>query len=129
MIAVEGGVCSARFPKLQFLTEPLCDCCGRPLSGAALSGEATALIARENAVSAEVPPRCVACLSAPPPYDWMRASFTYNASSEALVLALKYRNRLDVVPSLSRWMALVSGGLIAEQDLLMPSVMSYARTA
>ena len=127
MIAAEDGVCSACFPTLQFLTEPLCDCCGRPLSGAALSAEATPLIAGENAVSAEVPPRCGACLSAPPPYDWMRASFVYNASSRALVLALKYRDRLDVVPSLARWMALVSGGLISEQELLMPVPLHWRR--
>ena len=128
MIAAEDGVCSACFPTLQFLTEPLCDCCGRPLSGAVLSADATALIAGENvAAAAEVPPRCGACLSAPPPYDWMRASFAYNASSRALVLALKYRDRLDVVPSLTRWMALVSGGLITEQDLLMPVPLHWRR--
>ena len=132
MIAAEDGVCSACFPTLQFLTEPLCDCCGRSLSGAVLSGmvhavDVAAVIAGQSAGSAEVPPRCGACLSAPPPYDWLRASFAYNASSRALVLALKYRDRLDVVPSLARWMALVSGELITEQELLMPVPLHWRR--
>ena len=56
------------------------------------------MIAGENAVSAEVPPRCGACLSAPPPYDWMRASFVYNASSRALAQALARRTGATFAP-------------------------------
>ena len=134
IIEAEDGVSSGCFQTLHFLTEPLCGCCGRPMSGALLSVDALSVMPVEGQAAgtarpqADVDPhRCGACLASPPTYDWMRASFAYNASSRALVLALKYRDRLDVVPSLTRWMALSSAGLIGPGDLVMPVPLHWRR--
>ena len=99
----EDGV-AARASDPQFPTEPLCDSAAGRCQGRSIR-EATPLIAGE----ARYRRRCRhGAVPACPPrrYDWMRASFVYNASSRALVLALKYRDRLDMVPSLAvgwRW--------------------------
>lgn len=109
MIGAEDGVCSRCFEDLHFLTDPLCLSCGQP--HLALEGEAL----------------CGPCLAFPPAYDWLRAAFAYNQASRALILALKYRDRLDVVPALGRWMTLVAGDRIGSGDLIMPVPLHWRR--
>ena len=79
---------------MQFLSDPLCDCCGRPTS------------------VKETSPVCAPCLTYAPAYDWMRAAFAYDDASRSLILALKYKDRLDVVPALARWIAGVASAKI-----------------
>ena len=84
MIRGQAGLCGPCFQSMQFLTDPLCDQCGRPTS------------VKENS------PVCAPCLSAPPPYDWMRAAFAYDDASRSLILALKYRDDI-ILPVPLHW--------------------------
>ena len=109
MIRGQAGLCVTCFQSMQFLADPLCDCCGRPTS------------VRETG------PICAPCLTAPPAYDWMRAAFAYDDASRALILALKYRDRLDVVPALSTWMAGVAAEKIGPNDIIIPVPLHWRR--
>ena len=109
MIRGQAGLCGPCFQSMQFLTDPLCDQCGRPTS------------VKENS------PVCAPCLSAPPPYDWMRAAFAYDDASRSLILALKYRDRLDVVPALSAWMAGVAMPKMDRDDIILPVPLHWRR--
>ena len=119
MINAEDGVCPSCFQDLFFLTDPLCLGCGQPhqaLEGQTLAGQ-----------TPEGTDLCGPCLAYPPAFDWMRAAFAYNHASRALILALKYRDRLDVVPALGRWMALVAGEQIRPGDLILPVPLHWRR--
>lgn len=109
MIRGQAGLCTTCFQSMQFLADPLCDCCGRPTS------------VRETG------PVCAPCLSVQPAYDWMRAAFAYDDASRALILALKYRDRLDVVPALSAWMAAIAANKIGREDIIMPVPLHWRR--
>ena len=109
IINAEDGVCASCFQDLHFLTDPLCLSCGQPH------------------LPLEGGPVCAPCLAYPPAFDWMRAAFAYNSASRSLILALKYKDRLDVVPALGRWMGLASVGLIEAGDLIIPVPLHWRR--
>lgn len=109
MITGGQGLCPSCFQGMQFLSDPLCDCCGRP------------------SLIKESGPICAPCLSAPPAYDWMRAAFAYDDASRALILALKYKDRLDVVPALARWMAGVAQAKVTAEDVILPVPLHWRR--
>lgn len=109
MIQGNAGLCSGCFSSMQFLSDPLCDRCGRPTS----VKEASEI--------------CAPCLAAPPVYDWLRAAFAYDDASRSLILALKYRDRLDVVPALSGWMAAAIVSKIDTADVFIPVPLHWRR--
>ena len=109
MIQASTGLCGSCFQSMQFLTDPLCQRCGRPTS------------------VKEVSDVCAPCLTASPPYDWLRAAFAYDDASRALILALKYKDRLDVVPALATWMAGASRDYISSGDVIIPVPLHWRR--
>lgn len=109
MIGGQDGLCGDCFTRMHFLADPLCERCGRPTS------------------VQETSPTCAPCLTAPPGYDWLRAAFAYDDASRALILALKYRDRLDVVPPLARWMAGAAGAQIERDDVIIPVPLHWRR--
>ena len=109
MIGGMAGLCGSCFATMQFLTDPLCEQCGRPTS------------------VKETSSTCATCLTAPPRYDWLRAAFAYDDASRSLILALKYRDRLDVVPALAGWMAAAAMPKIEAGDIIMPVPLHWRR--
>jgi predicted amidophosphoribosyltransferase len=55
----------------------------------------------------------------PPAYDRARAAVRYDDGARALVHALKYGDRLDLAPTMGRWMARAGRELLADADALM----------
>lgn len=99
----QSGLSSAHWGAISFLSDPVCDGCGRPM------------------VYAMTPDwRCVACQSAPLRTDRLRAACYYDAISRGPVLALKHGDRTDLVPMLSAWMSRAGAALRAEADALVP---------
>lgn len=96
--------------KLQFLTDPLCACCGVPFEIAVDPGQT-----------------CAACLASPPLYDRARAALIYGDTSRDLVLSLKYQGRRDGLSVLGGWMANAGRDLLADADLIVPVPLHYFR--
>ncbi len=96
--------------KLQFLSDPVCTCCGSPFEIAVEEGQL-----------------CGACLAQPPVYNRARAALVYGDVSRDLVLALKYQGRRDGLSLLSGWMASAGRDLLAEADVIVPVPLHYFR--
>ncbi len=63
---------------------------------------------------------CGACLARPPVYDSARAVLRYDEASRVLILALKYRDRLEGAGSFGAWMARAGAEMLAGADLVAP---------
>src|SRR5207302_6469273 len=63
----------------------------------------------------------------PPSYGRARAAVRYDEIARTLVHALKYGDRLDLAPTLGRWMAQAGAALLAEADALVPVPLHWPR--
>ncbi len=63
----------------------------------------------------------------PPAYDRARAAVRYDEIAKTLVHALKYGDRLDLAPTMGRWMAHAGRQLLAEADALVPVPLHWRR--
>jgi ComF family protein len=88
IVTSDGSFCVACWARLDFLTAPLCACCGLPFAYAAADGAL-----------------CGACLADPPAFDRARAAVRYDDASSGLVLALKYADRTQLARPMARLMA------------------------
>jgi ComF family protein len=63
----------------------------------------------------------------PPAYRKARAAVRFDDVARDLVHAFKYGDRMDLAPSLGRWMAVAGGELLAEADMLVPVPLHWRR--
>src|SRR6185312_2958045 len=63
----------------------------------------------------------------PPAYHRARAAVRYDDVARALVHALKYGDRLDLAPTMGRWMARAGRELLADADALVPVPLHWRR--
>ena len=56
-----------------------------------------------------------------------RAAMRYDDIARALVHALKYGDRLDLAPTMGRWMARAGHELLADADVLVPVPLHWRR--
>src|SRR5499427_6606839 len=63
----------------------------------------------------------------PPAYRRARAAVRYDDVSRKLVHALKYGDRLDLAPTMGRWMARAGRELLADADALVPVPLHWRR--
>src|SRR6187401_1931720 len=63
----------------------------------------------------------------PPAYARARAAVRYDDIARALVHALKYGDRLDLAPTMGRWMARAGRELLADADVLVPVPLHWRR--
>lgn len=98
-----GHLCPACWSQLHFLDGPLCAVCGMPFE-----------------VDAGSDTLCGACLAHPPSFDCARAILTYDEQSRQPVLAIKYADRLDLIPAFAQWLARAGRPLLAEADVIVP---------
>lgn len=104
------GLCAACWSKLSFITPPYCARLGIPFpfdpGPGVLSMEA---------------------IADPPAYHRARAAVRYDEIGRALVHALKFADRLDLAPTMGRWMANAGRELLAEADALVPVPQHWRR--
>jgi ComF family protein len=63
----------------------------------------------------------------PPSYRKARAAVRYDEVARSLVHALKYGDRLDLAPTMGRWMARAGTELFAETDAIVPVPLHWRR--
>jgi ComF family protein len=108
---VDGaGLCPACWSKLSFIAPPYCERLGIPFPFDGGPG----LLSME-------------AIADPPTYHRARAAVRYDDIARKLVHALKYGDRLDLAPTMGRWMARAGRELIADADALLPVPLHWRR--
>src|SRR6266852_6239850 len=97
------GLCAACWSKLSFIAPPYCERLGIPFAYDGGPG----LLSME-------------AIADPPAYHRARATVRYDDVARTLVHAFKYGDRLDLAPTLGRWMASAGRQLLKEGDALVP---------
>jgi ComF family protein len=104
------GLCAACWSRLTFIAPPYCERLGIPFPFdpglGVLSMEA---------------------IADPPAYRRARAAVRYDDVARKLVHAFKYGDRLDLVPTMGRWMAHAGRELLAETDAIVPVPLHWRR--
>src|SRR6478672_4464297 len=105
-----AGLCPACWSKLSFIAPPYCARLGIPFPFDGGPG----LLSME-------------AIADPPAYQRARAAVRYDEIARKLVHALKYGDRLDLAPTMGRWMARAGRELIADADALLPVPLHWRR--
>jgi ComF family protein len=100
IVDVDARYCGDCWPQLQFITEPVCACCGLPFE-----------------VDRGPGALCGQCLAAPPRYTSARAALVYGGPARTVLLGLKHGDRQHLVTIMARQM------LRAGADMLQPDVL------
>ena len=104
------GLCADCWAKLSFIERPFCARLGIPFTYDPGPG----LLSME-------------AIASPPAYDRARAAVRYDDIARALVHAFKYGDRLDLAPTMGRWMARAGSELTQEADALVPVPLHWRR--
>src|SRR6266403_886633 len=108
---VDGaGLCPACWSKLSFTAPPYCERLGIPFPFDGGPG----LLSME-------------AIADPPAYNRARAAVRYDDIARKLVHALKYGDRLDLAPTMGRWMARAGRELLADGDAIVPVPLHWRR--
>jgi ComF family protein len=108
---VEGnGLCAGCWSKLSFIARPYCERLGIPF----VYDPGPGILSME-------------AIADPPAYHRARAAVRYDDISRALVLALKYGDRLDLAPTMGRWTAHAGREILSEADALVPVPLHWRR--
>jgi ComF family protein len=108
--AGKGPLSAAEFAAVGFLSDPVCDACGRPME-----------------IDLGPYTHCAACIARPPRWDRARAAIIYDAASRRIVLDLKRSGRRDGLSTMTGWMHRAGAPLIAQADLVVPVPLHYTR--
>lgn len=106
-----GNLCAACWAQVEFITGPVCDLCGAPVDGA----ETTDGL------------RCEECHRHPRDWSAGRAAVVYGGVGRQVVLQLKHGDRLDIAPTLARWIARAAPDLLARADIVAPVPLHWTR--
>ena len=106
----DAGVCAACWSKLSFIAPPYCERLGIPFTYDPGPG----ILSME-------------AIADPPAYHRARAAVRYDDVARTLVHALKYGDRLDLAPTMGRWMATAGSALLADADALVPVPLHWRR--
>lgn len=106
----DAGVCAACWAKLSFIAPPYCERLGIPFTYDPGPG----ILSME-------------AIADPPAYHRARAAVRYDDIARTLVHAFKYGDRLDLAPTMGRWMATAGQPLLDEADALVPVPLHWRR--
>jgi ComF family protein len=106
----DAGVCAACWSKLSFIAAPYCERLGIPFTYDPGPG----ILSME-------------AIADPPAYHRARAAVRYDDVARTLVHALKYGDRLDLAPTMGRWMATAGKPLLDGADALVPVPLHWRR--
>lgn len=106
----DSGLCASCWSRLSFIAPPFCERLGIPFTydpgPGVLSMEA---------------------IADPPAYRRARAAVRYDDVARTLVHAFKYGDRLDLAPTMGRWMANAGRELLREADAIVPVPLHWRR--
>lgn len=104
------GLCPTCWARLSLIAPPYCERLGIPF----------AFDAGPGVLSMEA-------IADPPAYQRARAAVRYDEVARSLVHALKYGDRLDLAPTMGRWMARAGRELLDDTDALVPVPLHWRR--
>lgn len=110
LVDTAHALCSECWPKIQFITEPLCAACGMPFEFEVAAGTV-----------------CAACASSERPFGRARAAIAYDDGSRGFILAFKHGDRTDATRAFAPWMAQAGRELLRDADLLVPVPLHWTR--
>jgi ComF family protein len=106
----DAGVCAACWAKLSFIAPPYCERLGIPFTYDPGPG----ILSME-------------AIADPPAYHRARAAVRYDDVARTLVHALKYGDRLDLAPTMGRWIATAGRELLRDANALVPVPLHWRR--
>ena len=106
----DAGLCAPCWSKLSFIARPYCERLGIPFAYDGGPG----LLSME-------------AIADPPAYQRARAAVRYDEVARTLVHAFKYGDRLDLAPTLGRWMASAGREVLDGVDALAPVPLHWRR--
>ncbi|MFZ5734493.1 MAG: ComF family protein [Pseudomonadota bacterium] len=107
---VGAGVCAQCWAKLSFIAPPYCERLGIPF----VYDPGPGLLSME-------------AIANPPSYRCARAAVRYDDVARTLVHALKYQDRIDLAPTMGRWMARAGHEIIEHADVVVPVPLHWRR--
>lgn len=96
------GLCPTCWSDTVFISGAACGKCGMPLPG---QGEDLL---------------CDTCMTFPPVWHQGRAAITYQGSARRMILAFKHGDRLDLAPTMARWIQRSATDLLVRADIIAP---------
>lgn len=105
-----NGLCASCWSKLSLIAPPYCERLGIPFAFDPGPGVLS-----------------MQAITDPPAYHRARAVVRYDEVARAMVHALKYGDRLELAPTMGRWMARAGRELLAEADALVPVPLHWRR--
>ena len=109
-LVADTGICPECWAKLSFIAPPFCERLGIPFAYDPGPGILS-----------------MQAIADPPAYARARAAVRYDDVARTLVHALKYGDRLDLAPTMGRWMARAGRELLAETDGIVPVPLHWRR--
>ncbi len=96
------SVCPKCFAKIRFISDPKCDCCGRPFDFK-IYGETL----------------CGKCLTARHHYDKVRAAFLYDRFSRVPILTFKHADKTEHAKTLAHFLFIAGQELFPQTDVIV----------
>jgi ComF family protein len=110
-VAEAGQFCLGCFRRANFISAPLCACCGVPLPYHAAGAGGL----------------CGPCATVTPAFTQARAALRYDEIAQKLILPFKYADRTDLSAGLARLMQRPGAALLAAADMLIPVPLHKSR--
>jgi len=104
------GLCADCWSRMSFIAPPYCPRLGIPFAYDPGPG----MLSME-------------AIADPPAYERARAAVRYDDIARSLVHALKYQDRVDLAPTMGRWMAHAGADLLRDADILIPVPLHWRR--
>jgi ComF family protein len=105
-----AGLCASCWSKLSPIERPFCERLGIPF----IYDPGPGILSMQ-------------AIADPPSYRKARAAVRYDDIARTLVHALKYGDRLDLAPTMGRWMARAGAELLNEADIIVPVPLHWRR--
>jgi ComF family protein len=106
----QGGLCAECWSRLSFIAPPYCERLGIPFTYDPGPGILS-----------------MQAIANPPAYARARAAVRFDDIARTLVHAYKYGDRLDLAPTMARWMTQAGRALLDEADALVPVPLHWRR--
>ncbi len=110
-----GGQCVACWSKIDFISHPLCTCCGVPFDYVSNQEEGAAGLI------------CGDCALTKNAFDQARAVFLYDDHSKKMILSFKHGDRHEGVPAFANWLWGAAKIWQDEIDIIMPVPLHWRR--
>ncbi|MDE2240525.1 MAG: ComF family protein [Rhodospirillales bacterium] len=111
-VEAQGQLCLKCFTTANFVTAPLCNCCGVPLPFA------------EDGAKEHI---CDACEASPPAFTMARAALRYDETAKKIIMPLKYGDQSEAAAGLARLMRRPGEEMLQSANLLVPVPLHAAR--